>query len=214
MLWWETVSWGPICAKPIPFLGFSYGQSLASCVGKFQPKLMLFVLMAPYQLVLNHFMSSICVQWVMLWLWWETASWGPICALPKQLHVNHMNPMSDVVMKTASWWPIWAKPIPFWASIGQSLASCGQIAAWNWCCLWWRHHISWCWTIARALIAIFQTQFMLLNNSICATLNQLSVLDAVLQFLMMSTFLQLCNKRSIKLFYISNLKQEHLHLKY
>jgi hypothetical protein len=55
---------------------------------------------------------------------------------------------------------------------------------------------------------------MLLNNSICATLNQLSVLDAVLQFLMMSTFLQLCNKRSIKLFYISNLKQEHLHLKY
>jgi hypothetical protein len=49
-------------------------------VSKFQQKLMLLSVTTPYQLILNHFVSSIWVQWVMLCC--ETGSWLPFCAKP------------------------------------------------------------------------------------------------------------------------------------
>jgi hypothetical protein len=63
MLGCETCSWWPICASHANLIfGLELAKAWQAVVSKYQPKMMLFAVMAPYQFVPNHFMSSIWVQ--------------------------------------------------------------------------------------------------------------------------------------------------------
>jgi hypothetical protein len=56
---WNCLLVANLC-QANPILGLSLPEAWHT-VKKFHPKMMLFAVMAPYQLMLNHFMSSIWV---------------------------------------------------------------------------------------------------------------------------------------------------------